>query len=150
MSDRHDRLGATDEEIIDSLRDDLGVAYERISRLTAQVEAVDREWWVRLGKFRKALEAAGLHGHYNLLQQHFESEAGKWDELTAENAALTARCERLEKPVSEEQEEEVIKILGRAEMNGNCFAVTARMIINYLAARAAETQKEGSDAILFD
>jgi hypothetical protein len=40
----------------------------------AQLKALDDAWWIRLGKFRKALHDAGLHGHYNLLQEHFQSE----------------------------------------------------------------------------
>ena len=50
---------------------------------------------MRLGKFRMALHAANLHGHYNLLQEHFEDEAGKWEELQQQVAALEARNREL-------------------------------------------------------
>ena len=43
---------------------------ERISRLEAERDQKD-DWWLRLGKFRKALEQNDLHGHYTLFQEHF-------------------------------------------------------------------------------
>jgi hypothetical protein len=57
----------------------------------AELAAKEREWWVRLGKFRKALDAAGLHGHYNLLQEHFQDESGKWEAKEREIERLTAQ-----------------------------------------------------------
>ena len=67
----------------------------------AALAAKEREWWVRLGKFRKALDAAGLHGHYNLLQEHFQDESGKWEAQEREIERLTAQVERAEKSCSQ-------------------------------------------------
>ena len=67
----------------------------------APLAAKEREWWVRLGKFRKALDAAGLHGHYNLLQEHFQDESGKWEAKEREIETLKAQVERAEKSCSQ-------------------------------------------------
>ena len=67
----------------------------------AALAAKEREWWVRIGKFRKALNAAGLHGHYNLLQEHFQDESGKWEAKEREIERLTEQVERLSRPFSE-------------------------------------------------
>ena len=68
---------------------------ERIAHSEQALAALETQWWVRLGKFRMALDAANLHGHYNLLQEHFEDEAGKWEEVQQQVAALEARNREL-------------------------------------------------------
>ncbi len=68
----------------------------KAARSEQALAALEDDWWVRLGKFRMALHAANLHGHYNLLQEHFEGEAGKWEELQQQVAALEARNKKLE------------------------------------------------------
>ena len=58
--------------------------------------AKEREWWVRIGKFRKALSAAGFHGHYNLFQEHFQDESGKWEAKEREIERLKAQVSATE------------------------------------------------------
>lgn len=72
-----------------------------LAQKTREVEEQERDWWVRLGKFRKALHEAGLHGHYNLLQEHFEDESGQWECLVAERDELRAQVEQLQRQVAE-------------------------------------------------
>ena len=50
-----DRLGFQCRDEADDLRDTL--------------KQRDAEWIRSIGKFRQALHDAGLHGHYNLLQE---------------------------------------------------------------------------------
>ncbi len=52
------------------------------------------------------------------------------------------RC-LLSPPEDEHMTEEVMKILGRAETNGDSFAVTADRLINYLRQELADEQKAG-------
>ena len=68
---------------------------ERIARAEQALAVLETQWWVRLGKFRMALD--------NLLQEHFEDKAGKWEELLTQLnasqqqvAALEARNAELE------------------------------------------------------
>ena len=77
------------------------IAAEIVADHAAALAAKEREWWVRLGKFRKALDAAGLHGHYNLLQEHFQDESGKWEAKEREIETLKAQVERAEKSCSQ-------------------------------------------------
>ena len=58
--------------------------------------AKEREWWVRIGKFRKALSTAGFHGHYNLFQEHFQDESGKWEAKEREIERLKAQVSATE------------------------------------------------------
>jgi hypothetical protein len=53
------------------------------------LEKRDAEWWRKLGSFRKALEDAGLNGHYNLFQEHFgDDPQPKQERVTVEVKAV--------------------------------------------------------------
>jgi hypothetical protein len=51
-------------------------------------------------------------------------------------------CEARQPVTDEVLHEEVCKILGRAETNGDSFGLTAGKLINFIVARAARAQED--------
>jgi len=77
---------------------------ERIADHAAALAAKDAEWVLRLASFRKGLESAGLHGHYNIFQQHFGEDADKGvEDLTAAQQQIVTLREALERVVWRER-----------------------------------------------
>lgn len=117
----------------------------------------DVDFYVRLGEFRKALSAEGLHGHYNLFQTWFGEEADQGDQVIRETRrralvdaarAVCGGCAR-NKPVVENEPGHWVHLEeeGGASLAPYSICMCGTTIQPMIAALDAESARSSSRTV---